>query len=68
VDYIADFLQNWLEDNISETLITSMEETSLKLQTEESFTLKVSELFEKYLTTRQTSFEEQLDKLKTTNE
>lgn len=68
VDYVADFLQNWLEDSITDTLLTSMEETSIKIKTEDYFKSKVSELFEKYLTTRQKSFEEQLDKLKTTNE
>jgi hypothetical protein len=68
VDYIADFLQNWLEDSISETLFTSMEQTIDKIQTEEKFVSEVSDLFTKYLETRQKSFEEQLSKLKTTNE
>jgi hypothetical protein len=65
VDYVADFLQNWLEDNISEELINGISETSSKLQTEESFNNKVSELFDSYFKTRLTSFEDQLNKLQT---
>jgi hypothetical protein len=68
VDYVADFLQNWLEDNISETLITEMETTSKSLPNEEDFVKKVDELFEGYLKTRLESFEEQLNKLKTEKE
>jgi hypothetical protein len=65
VDYVADFLQNWLEDNISEELVNGITETSSKLQTEENFNNKVSELFESYLNLRLSSFEDQLNKLQT---
>ena len=48
IDYIADFVQNWLEDNISEDLYTSMSETAEKYSNEENFKNKVSELFIKF--------------------
>lgn len=67
VDYVADFLQNWLEDNVSETLTKSMSETVSKLPTQEDFEKKVDELFQNYLNTRLESFETQLNKLETEN-
>jgi hypothetical protein len=67
VDYVADFLQNWLEDNISEDLVKGILDTSSNLQTEEKFSNKVSELFESYLNSRLSSFEDQLNKLQTEN-
>jgi hypothetical protein len=63
VDYVADFLQNWLEDNISETLIKSMEDTVKNLPTKEQFEKTVDTLFEGFLNTRLVSFETQLNKL-----
>lgn len=66
VDFIADYLQNWLEDNVNEALYTEMEKTSSELQTLEGFETEVVSLFEKYLTTRMESFEEQLNKLQPT--
>lgn len=68
VDYVADFLQNWLEDNISETLFIEMEKTSKSLPIEKDFDEKVNNLFEGYLKTRIESFEDQLNKLKTEKE
>jgi glycosyltransferase involved in cell wall biosynthesis len=65
VDYIADFLQNWLEDNINENLLTQMDSTIEKLPTSESFNQSVINNFEGYLETRLKSFEEQLNKLQT---
>lgn len=65
VDYIADFLQNWLEDNISETLIEKMKETVSSLPTKKDFNQNSINLFEDYIQTRLNSFEEQLNKLKT---
>lgn len=62
-EYIADFLQNWLEDNISETLLDEMDKTVGKLPTEETFAQNVINHFEGYLSTRLNSFEEQLNKL-----
>ena len=64
-DYIADFLQNWLEDNISDVLLEEMQKTIEKLPTEETFKYKVINHFEGYISTRLNSFEEQLNKLQT---
>jgi len=65
VDFIADFLQNWLEDNINPNLFSEMEKTVNKLITKEQFESKVKETFDGYINTRLTSFEEQLNKLQT---
>lgn len=63
IDYIADFVQNWLEDNISEDLYTSMSETAEKYSNEENFKNKVSELFSSYANVRISNFESELNKL-----
>jgi hypothetical protein len=68
VDFIADFLQNWLEDNVAEKLYDEMEKTSQSLSTTEEFEITSTQLFEKYLSTRLISFEEQLNKLQTIEE
>ena len=68
VDFIADYLQSWLEDNIDETLWGEMEKTSNSLPTKESFDLSVVSLFDSYTETRLKSFEEQLTKLETIEE
>ena len=68
VDFIADFLQNWLEDNVNPELYKGMEKTVSDLPTKEDFeTLSVS-LFEQFLNTRMESFLEQLSKLITIEE
>jgi hypothetical protein len=68
VDFVADYLQNWLEDNVNETLFTGMKETVSKLPNQETFENKVLERFESYMLKRQQSFEEQLNKLQTIEE
>jgi hypothetical protein len=65
VDFIADYLQNWLEDNVNENLYLGMKKTVESLPTKETFETETVSLFEKYLTTRRESFEEQLSKLQT---
>ena len=65
VDFIADYLQNWLEDNVNENLFVEMKKTVDSLPTKESFEKESVELFDKYLTSRQDSFTEQLSKLQT---
>ena len=65
VDFIADYLQNWLEDNVNENLFIEMKKTVDSLPTKESFEKESVELFNKYLTLRQDSFTEQLSKLQT---
>jgi len=62
-DFIADFIQNWLEDNIKPELYTNMETTAKKYMNKQKFELEVTELFSSYLNTRADSFEEQLSKL-----
>jgi hypothetical protein len=65
VDFVADYLQNWLEDNVNENLYIEMKKTVESLPTKESFETESVSLFEKYLNTRRESFEEQLSKLQT---
>lgn len=68
VDFIADILQNWLEDNLSESLFEGMEKTINELKTKEDFYSESAELFSEYLEKRLVSFEEQLDKLQVTEQ
>ena len=63
-DFVADFIQNWLEDNIKQELYDKMDETVSSLSTEEQFVERVDELFANYSKVRLTSFEDQLNKLK----
>ena len=68
VDFIADYLQNWLEDNVNENLFVEMKKTVDSLPTKETFEKESIKLFEGYLTTRKDSFTEQLSKLQTIEE
>jgi hypothetical protein len=68
VDYVADFLQNWLEDSINENLEQEIIKTAENLSTKEDFEKISVNLFEGYLTKRLESFEEQLNKLQTIEE
>jgi hypothetical protein len=63
VDFIADVLQNWLEDNLNETLFEGMKKTVSELENKDSFYKNSIKLFDYYLESRQVSFEEQLSKL-----
>jgi hypothetical protein len=65
VDVIADFLQNWLEDNISPTLYEEMEKTIEQYSSVEKFDNDVVNLFDKMINTRLESFESQLIKFET---
>ena len=65
VDIIADFLQNWLEDNINSKLFEAMDVTISELPTPQNFKSKVINLFEGFNTVRKTSFEEQINKFDT---
>jgi hypothetical protein len=64
IDFTADFIQNWLEDNIKPELYDDMDKTVSELYTENNFVDKVDELFSWYLESREQSFTEQLNKLK----
>jgi hypothetical protein len=66
VDVIADFIQNWLEDNINPKLYEEMDVTINKLSTKEKFESEVVELFAKMIDARADSFEAQLSKLEIT--
>lgn len=63
VDYTADFIQNWLEDNIKPELYNEMDKTVNDLFTPELFNEKLMEIFNHYIDTRLSAFEEQLTKL-----
>ncbi len=68
VDFIADILQNWLEDNLRPELYENIKKTVESLPTKESFNKNVLDLFEEYFKIRIESFEEQLNKLQETVE
>ena len=63
-DIVAEYTQNWLEDNISEGLYESGYETVSKYQQTEEFETQVVSMFTSYLNTRMESFQSQIDKLK----
>ena len=67
-DIIAEFTQNWLEDNINEDLYKTGIETSDKFKNREEFESNVVGTFSGYLENRKTIFETQLDKLKVEEE
>jgi len=64
IDVVANFTQNWLEDNISENLYVNMKLTGENYQDSEKFEQSVVSLFQGYLNTRYQIFEEQLQKIK----
>jgi hypothetical protein len=68
VDVVANFTQNWLEDNINEELYVEMEKTATKYNNKEVFDSQVTSTFSEYFETRYNLFTEQLDKLKITEE
>jgi|688.fasta_scaffold22136_3 hypothetical protein len=67
-DITADFIQNWIEDNIKPELFSEIETTAAQFSDPEKFNNKVVELFDSYLTSRKGSFELQLNKLNETVE
>lgn len=68
VDIVAEFIQNWLEDNISENLYKNGEETAKNYSNINEFESSIVSKFDGYLNTRLTSFQEQLNKLEETIE
>ena len=64
-DFTADFIQNWLEDNIKPEIYNEMDKTVSSMSTKEEFEENVTKLFTDYLETRYNSFNEQLTKIKT---
>jgi len=63
-DYTADFIQNWLEDNIKPELYDKIDETVATLSNKTEFETTLVSLFDNYIETREKSFTEQLNKLK----
>ena len=61
-DVIADFIQNWLEDNIKPELYENMKKTIEKLPNKQEFESNLVSLFEGYLNFRADSFEHQITK------
>jgi hypothetical protein len=61
-DIIADYIQNWLEDNIKPEIFEEMKTTSDNFSDKLKFESTVVSLFEGYFNTRANSFEEQLSK------
>jgi hypothetical protein len=68
VDFIADYIQSWLEDNIDENIFSEMDKTVSELSTQEQFESTVLSLFESYISVRLESFEGQLIKTETIDE
>jgi hypothetical protein len=62
-DVIADFIQNWLEDNIKPEMYEEMKKTAEKYSDKQEFENSVTTLFEKFLINRANSFEEQIIKI-----
>ena len=60
-DIIADFVQNWLEDNIKPELYEEIKKTASTF-TKDEFEQNVINLFNGYLTTRANAFKDQLSK------
>ena len=63
VDFVADFVQNWLEDNVSETLYQNAFKTAEKYSDVTKFENTVILSFESYFKTMKETFEEELNKL-----
>ena len=64
VDIIAEYIQNWLEDNISEQLYEKSINTAKKYQSSEKFEKSVLSTFERYQQIRSSNFEMELNKIK----
>jgi hypothetical protein len=66
VDFIADILQNWLEDNIGDEIFIQMKKTVEERQSKDNFRNAVNDAFTSYQQIRLESFINQLEKLKET--
>ena len=67
-DIIAEFIQNWLEDNISNGLYDGGLETASKYKNREEFNSSVVSTFQSYLEVRKEIFATQIDKLNVVEE
>ena len=62
-DFVADFIQNWLEDNVKPELEFNMKSTVEKYTNKQEFESKILSLFGGYLSDRADSFEQQTSKI-----
>lgn len=62
IDVIADFIQNWLEDNIKPEIYESMKETSKEFINKQNFENQVVDLFSSFMDKRAELLEEQISK------
>jgi glycosyltransferase involved in cell wall biosynthesis len=67
IDILADFIQNWLEDNISANLYTQGIQTSELYKDDKKFESQVLSLFEKYKEARIENFSSEINKLELEN-
>jgi hypothetical protein len=65
VDVLADYIQNWLEDNLNPELFSNMEKTMESISDLGKFESDTITLFSRMFELRITSFEDQLSKLET---
>ena len=68
VDTLAEFTQNWLEDNISEEIYTAGYETAQQYVDYEKFNKNIFHLFNEYNQLRLQNFESQVEKIKNESE
>lgn len=61
-EVLADFVQNWLEDNIKPELYEQFQKTAETFSNKQEFEENAIGLFQSYLTTRANSFKEQMSK------
>jgi hypothetical protein len=61
-DFVADFLQNWFEDNVSEKLYEGIEETAKLYSDKNKFDNSVKSNFGEYLSIRISNFQNELNK------
>lgn len=67
-EVISEFIQNWLEDNINNSLYNKCLETSKEYRDYDTFENNVTELFTSYIEKRKELFEIQLEKIKVLEE
>jgi glycosyltransferase involved in cell wall biosynthesis len=68
IDILANYTQNWLEDNISPELYEKMLETSQKFQDTKKYEESIITTFNDYFDVRTKLFSDQIDKLKISEE
>ena len=61
-DLVADYAQNWLEDNIDPQIFEKMKETVERYTDKQKFESSIVSLFDGYLTARADAFETQISK------